>query len=143
MLLHEKKGLKLTFLLSMLLINLVVILFLSLFNYITFYDMGKSSYEDKFVQYNSETILDQFKSIDENLSGIIFMADLYFADIELNDDVLYPQMSYIGDKPERVSACISNLQKIRQSNPMLFSLDVYYENTSTVITKSFNFLCTI
>ena len=118
----------------MLLINLVVILFLSLFNYITFYDMGKSSYEDKFVQYNSETILDQFKSIDENLSGIIFMADLYFADIELNDDVLYPQMSYIGDKPERVSACISNLQKIRQSNPMLFSLDVYYENTSTVIT---------
>lgn len=132
--LRERNGLKLTFLFSMLLVNIVVILFLSLFNYITFYDMGKSSYKDKFVSYNSEIILGEFKNIDDNLAGIMFMADLYFADITLNEDVLYPQMNYIGDKPERVSAVVSSLQKIRQSNPMIFSLDVYYENTSTAIT---------
>lgn len=134
MVFNAREGHKLTFFFSLILVNIISIVFLSFFNYFSFYDMGKTSYEGKFISYNSEIIKAAIQDIDTNIAEIVSIPDLYFTDIPLNENTLLPQYQDISTSPRKILNLSSIFKRISQINTKISSMDVYYVGTNTIIT---------
>lgn len=130
----EKKGQRLSFMVVLFAINIISLVFLSFFNYVNFYDSGRKAYLDHFLKYNSELIEGTLDNIDGTISSILEIPDLYFGNVYSDDTLVYPQENDIEKDYVALRYIISTMNKIRQTNPMIDSIDVYYEKSGVAIT---------
>lgn len=123
------------FLSGLLIINLVSLLLLSLFNYRFFYLEEEKAYEEKFRASAAKEIELYVDNIDVQLKTMLSIPSLYFSETSDNYALLYPQEHPIIGSPEEVRNLNTVLSKIQKTYPFLYSMDVYYEGSGTVITN--------
>lgn len=116
-------------------INLFSITALSLFNYIVFHNNSKKTYLESFLSYNQKITDMAIHNIDQQIMQTIYnIPKLYFSQTRQNESVLKPQEEMIAGRAEETMELVYRLQAIQTSYPFIKSMDVYYENTQTVVT---------
>lgn len=116
-------------------INLVSILALSLFNYVVFHNNSKRLYRESFESYNQKNIDMAFHNMDQQIIQLIYnIPKIYFSQIQKNEPILRPQEENIMGHAAEIRELTMELQSLQMSYPVLESLDIYYENTDTVVT---------
>lgn len=122
-----------------LIINLLSIMVLSLFNYVVFHNNSKKTYLESFMAYNEKVTDLAFHNIDQQIMEPVYnIPQLYFSETKQNEAVLKPQEEWIATQPSDITMLGRGLQFIEKSYPSIVSLDVYYENTDTVVTGFYN-----
>lgn len=123
------------FLFGLFAINLVSLLLLSAFNYRFFYLEEERAYEEKFRSSAAKEIEIYVENIDVQLKTMLSIPSLYFSETSDNRALLHPQeQSIIGDARE-IRSLGSVLSKIQKTYPFLYSMDIYYEGTGTIVTS--------
>lgn len=116
-------------------INILGLLLLACFNYATFYNMNTKTYMQSVVAYNQRVSEIAFGNIDQQIMHrAANIPSMYFADIPLNEAVLYPQRVDISASPTQITALTSQMNEISNSFPEVSSIDVLYEGTNTIVS---------
>ena len=116
-------------------INLFSIIILSGFNYFVFHSMNNKAYLESIVDYNTRVMNLAFKNIDKQvMHSLTEIPQLYFSDVKTNEPIFLPQMQSISGSPKDILALQMKMGEIRKVYPYVVSLDIYYEDTKTVIT---------
>lgn len=123
------------FLSGLLVINLVSLLLLSLFNYCFFYREEEKAYEEKFRASATKEIELYIENIDVQFKTMLAIPSLYFSETSDNYALLYPQEHSIIGSSEAVRNLNTVLSKIQKTYPFLYSMDIYYEGSGTVVTN--------
>ncbi|MDY5930509.1 MAG: helix-turn-helix transcriptional regulator [Candidatus Ornithospirochaeta sp.] len=129
------RKLRILFFIGLLAINLASLLVLSLFNYRFFYLEEEKAFEAKFYDSAAKETDMYVENIDLQLKAMIAIPSLYFSSTTDNYYLLYPESNKtVGD-----AAMIRNitmlLSRIHAMYPYLYSMDIYYRGTGTVITS--------
>ncbi len=118
-----------------LLVNFFSILALSMFNYFVFLSSSQKTYRESFLNYNQKVTDLAFRNIDQQIMQVIYnIPQLYFSDTKQNDAFLKPQEEKLEGRAAEITNLISGLRLIQVSYPIIESMDLYYENTRTVVT---------
>ena len=118
-----------------LLVNLFSILALSMFNYFVFLNSSQRTYRKSFLNYNQKVTDLAFRNMDQQIMQVIYnIPQLYFSETKQNDAFLKPQEENLEGQAAEITDLISGLRLIQVSYPIIESMDVYYENTDTVVT---------
>ena len=122
------------FLAGLLMVDLVAIILLSLFNYRVFYIESQRSYEENFISYERNITRMAFNNIENQFLSYMRIPDFYFAAVPQNEAMLKAQKESIIGDPESIKALTDVLFMIQGNYPYLYSMDIYYEGTGTVVT---------
>lgn len=118
-----------------LLVNIFSIAALSMFNYFVFHNSSKKAYQDSFLTYNQNITNLAFRNIDQQILQVIYnIPQLYFAETKQNEPMLKPQEEVLEGRVTEIRNLVNGLRLIQVSYPIVKSMDVYYENTNTVVT---------
>ena len=131
---RTERGPRLSFSLGLLLVDLIAVILLSMFNYNVFYVESRDSYKENFVEYERNISRIAFDNIENQFVSYMKIPDFYFASIPQNDSLLLPQREDIMGNAECVRALSDALYVIRSTYPYLYSMDIYYERTGTIVT---------
>ena len=131
---RTERGPRLSFSLGLLLVDLIAVILLSMFNYNVFYVESRDSYKENFVEYERNISRIAFDNIENQFISYMKIPDFYFASIPQNDSLLLPQREDIMGNAECVRALSDALYVIRSTYPYLYSMDIYYERTGTIVT---------
>lgn len=123
------------FLVGILIINLIAIFCLSLFNYYFFYIEEEKAFESKFRESASNEIELYVDNIDIQLKTIMSIPSLYFSETSDNQALLYPKEKPIIGNTDRIRDLIDVMSKIQRAYPYLYSMDIYYKGSNTVVTN--------
>lgn len=133
--LHSQGKLTSPLLLRIAAINLVSLLLLSAFNYLTFYNKGNNSFRQSLTQYNQRVADLAFQNIDrqiiQNAVGIQYR---FFSDITSNKTLLKPQETDISNTPQDILALHAKLRELLEAHPVVHSINIFYEATDTIVT---------
>lgn len=123
------------FLVGILIINLIAIFCLSLFNYYFFYIEEEKAFESKFRESASNEIELYIDNIDIQFKAIMSIPSLYFSETSDNQALLYPKDKPIIGNTDRIRDLINVMSKIQRAYPYLYSMDIYYKGSNTVVTN--------
>lgn len=135
----NKKSLHLSIASSILCINLCSLIVLTAFNYYVFHHKSAKVYQESFISYNQQVTDLAFNNIDQQImQSALKLSPLYFSPIQENAPILLPQSRLISNSSKDIRSLVTELQKIAKSHPYIAGIDIYYEDTDTVVTNFSN-----
>lgn len=116
-------------------LNLLSLILLTAFNYYFFHRKAGKAYHESFISYNLQVTDLAFKNIDEQImQSVLKLPQLYFSPLQENAPILLPMEQSIEGSSKNIMALATEMQKISKSHPHVAGIDIYYQDTNTVVT---------
>lgn len=130
----KKKG-KHSLLVNILVFNIISIVITSFLYQGLIYRLVENSWKDTYLKYNESNINLTLSNVDrEIIQDVVSIPSMYFLDIPSNASLIKPVSEDIGDNYEEIIDMVNCLEIIQKNYPDIYSLDVYYPLSNTIVT---------
>ncbi len=119
--------------------NIIFVIILTFINYLFYYNSTKSIIKENFSEYNNQIQTSRLKNIDDYLlNSLCEIKKRYFIPYDKNSYIIKPQYQDISNDYTSIQNLQSKLSSIKENNPYIKAIDIYYKKSNTIITNSYN-----